>query len=94
MLRKLLRAGRAEAHRHWIGNYGLRKTTVVSAVQCPRALARILAHPGHSFSCTRVHPIGVKLSNFSFADLNLDLDLDLDLDVDLGVYHPAWHELL
>jgi hypothetical protein len=40
-----------------------------------------------------VRPIGVKLSHFSFADLNLDLDLDFDLDVDLGVYHPAWHEL-
>jgi hypothetical protein len=37
--------------------------------------------------------IGVKLSHFSFADLNLDLDLDFDMDVDLGVYHPAWHEL-
>jgi len=37
--------------------------------------------------------IGVKLSHFSFADLNLDLDLDFDLDVDLGVDHPAWHEL-
>ena len=36
-----------------------------------------------------LQPIGVKLSHFSFADLNLDLDLDFDL----GVYHPAWHEL-